>query len=171
MKILLPALALVLAVNANAQTKSWFEGQHSGVKEPMAAAIQNPQQWREIWRRHDAADPVPDVDFTKQSVVVVFLGETKTAGVTVTVVVQQDPLDPNRINVFYRRNAVNKGVSAQVHCEPYAIVKVPRAAVIDVERDGGDVGVPERGSPQAKPKRDTKKFHILIKGLENPSFE
>jgi hypothetical protein len=170
MKIPLSALALILAVNANAQTKSWLEGQHSGVKEPLAVAIQNPQQWSEIWHRHDASEPVPDVDFTKQSVVVVFLGETKTAGVKVTVVVQPDPLDSNRINVFYRLTAGNKGLSAQVRCEPYAMIKIPRAAVIDVEREG-QVGVPENGSPQAKPKRDKRKFHILIKGLESPSFE
>ena len=171
MKTLLAALALILAVNANAQTKSWLEGQHSGVKEPMAVAVQNLKEWSEIWRRHDASEPVPDVDFTKQSVVVVFLGETETAGVKVTVVVQRDPLDANRINVFYRRSETKNRVSAQVHCEPYAMVKVPRAAVIDVERDGGQVSIPERSNPPETPKRDERKLHILIKGLENPSFE
>jgi hypothetical protein len=64
MKTLLSALVLILAANASAQTKSWKEGQHSGVKAPMAVAVQDPQKWGEIWREHDASDPVPEVDFT-----------------------------------------------------------------------------------------------------------
>ena len=169
MKILLSVLALILAVNANAQTKSWLEGQHSGVKEPMAVAISDPQKWDEVWRLHDASAPAPEVDFTKQSVVVVFLGRTETAGVKVTVVVQQDPLDSSRINVFYRRTAAKKGFSAPVQCEPYAMVKVPRAAVIAVEQDGS-VGIPERANPPA-PARDDTKVRALIKDLEQPFFD
>jgi hypothetical protein len=170
MKNLLSAAVLILAVNASAQTKTWLEGQHSGVKQPMAVAIQDPQKWGEIWREHDASDPVPAVDFTKQSVVVVFLGLTETSGVKVTLVVQQDPLDSGRINVFYRQTAVKKAFSAQVQCEPYAMVKVPRAAVIDVEPDSR-MSVPERANPPAAPKLDDQKVHVLTQRLANPSFD
>jgi hypothetical protein len=170
MKTLLSALALLLAINASAQTKSWLEGQHSGVKEPMAVAIQDPQKWSEVWRAHDAADPVPVVDFTKQSVVVVFLGKTEIGGVKITLVVQQDALDSNRINVFYRQTAIKKGFATQVESEPYAMVKVPRAQVIDVEADG-KVGVPERANPPAAPKHDDQKVRALMDCAVNPSFE
>ena len=170
MKNLLAAALLTLAVNASAQTKTWLEGQHSGVKQPMAVAIQDPQKWVEIWREHDASDPVPAVDFTKQSVVVVFLGLTETAGVKVTLVVQQDPLDSNRINVFYRETAIKKGLSALVQCEPYAMVKVPRATVIDIEPDAR-MSAPERANPPAAPRLDDKKVHALTQNLVDPSFD
>lgn len=173
MKKLLAALALILAVNASAQqqTKSWLEGQHSGVKEPLAVAVQNPQEWDAIWKQHAGDEPKPDVDFSRTSVVVVFLGQTETAGVKVTVVVQPDPIDSNRINVFYRRTATKKAMSAQVECQPYAMVKVPRVAVIDIEPDA-PVGIPERAGAPAASKNDAgKRVKAMLERLEHPSFE
>jgi hypothetical protein len=177
MKNLLAALALIAAVNASAQVqtqpKTWIEGQHSGVKEPMAVAVKDAQKWNEIWRQHDASKPAPEVDFTQTSVVVVFLGETETAGIKVTIVVQQDPLDATRINVFYRRTASKKGFSAQVQSEPYAIVKVPRAVTIDVEADA-PVSIPEpRKTPPATPKYDDKRVKALMDSIkvESLSFD
>jgi hypothetical protein len=168
MKILLAALALILSVSANAQSWERLEGRHSGVTVPMAAAVQDSQKWAEIWRQHDATAPIPEVDFSKESVVVVFSGRHQTAGVTITVVVQKDPLDDNRLNVFYRETVTNKGFSAQVQCEPYTIVKVPKAAVIDVEKDGV-VKIPEQNRAPA-PKRDDRKMKALIDSLEAPNF-
>ncbi len=147
MKNLLALVALLLAASASAQVtaptpKPFLEGQHSGVKEPMAVAVQDSAKWEEIWRQHDASTPAPQVDFSKQNVVVVFLGQTETAGVKVTIVVQQDPIDSTRINVFYRQTVIKKGFAAQVECQPFAIVKVPRTATIDIEADA-PVSIPE----------------------------
>jgi hypothetical protein len=153
-----------------AQNWDKIEGQHSGVATPLAAAVQDSEKWAQIWREHDASAPVPEVDFSKVSVVVVFLGQTETAGVKVQIVVQQDPLDSTRLNVFYREIVKKGGFAAQVQCTPYAIVKVPRAATIDIEADGV-VRVPEhRDAPAAAPHDDTR-VHALVQGLENPSFD
>ncbi|HEX4046599.1 MAG TPA: hypothetical protein VH309_02125, partial [Elusimicrobiota bacterium] len=145
-------------------------GQHSGVKQPLAVAVQDSTEWQKIWSKHDASDPAPAVDFSKQSVVVVFLGQTETAGIKVTVVVQQDPLDPNRLNVFYRRTVTKKGFSAQVECEPFAMIKVPRADTIDIEQDG-TVSIPERANAPKTPKQDERKIHSLLQAFDNPSFD
>ena len=159
---------LLLAVSARAQNWERLEGQHSGVKETMAVAVQDAQKWAEIWHQHDAAAPIPEVDFSRESVVVVFLGEKRSAGVKVQVVVQKDPLDANRLNVFYREIVTRNGFAAAVICEPFAIVKVPRAATIDVERDAV-VKAPERnGVPAAK--RDDRKMKALLESLEHPDF-
>jgi hypothetical protein len=173
MKKLLAALALILAVNASAQqqTKTWLEGQHSGVKEPLAVAVKDSAKWQEIWKQHAASEPAPQVDFSQTSVVVVFLGRTETAGVKVTVVVQQDPLDSNRLNVFYRRTAAKKGMSAQVECQPYAMIKVPSGATIDIEADA-PVSTPERANaPAAKQAESGKRVKALLERFERPSFE
>ncbi|MDE2142840.1 MAG: protease complex subunit PrcB family protein [Elusimicrobia bacterium] len=168
MKTLLSLLVLTLAVSANAQSWERLEGRHSGVKEPMAQAVQDPQKWAEIWRQHDASAPVPEVDFSKESVVVVFAGRTNTSGLHIQVIVQPDPLDANRVNVFYRETMTSKGFTAQVQCEPFAIVKIPRAAVIDVEKDGV-VKIPEQKRSPA-PKRDERKMKALLESLEAPNF-
>lgn len=167
MKNLLAALALILAVNASAQQKpqTLVEGQHSGVKAPLAVAVQDSQKWTEIWKQHDASAPAPEVDFSRNSVVVVFLGETETAGVKVTVVVQQDPIDSDRLNVFYRRTVTKKGMSAQVECQPYAMVLVPHAATIDIEADA-PVRIPERtAAPAARQAESAKRVKALLEGF------
>jgi hypothetical protein len=169
MKSLLSAFALILAVSASAQPWERLEGQHSGVTETMAVAVQDPAKWAEIWRQHDAHAPVPEVDFTRENVVVVFAGRTQTAGVKIQVVVQPDPLDAGRVNVFYRQTVTSKAFAAQVQSEPFAIVKIPRAAVIDVEKDVA-VRAPERNRAPV-PKRDDRKMKALFQSLEVPNFD
>lgn len=169
MKNFIAAVVLLLAVSARASAWERLEGQHSGVKTSMAAAVQDARSWSEIWRRHDASNPVPEVDFSRESVVVVFLGRTQTAGMKVEVVVQKDPLDSDRLNVFYREIAAPRGFSAQVMCEPFVIVKVPRASVISVEKDGV-VSTPERLAPPAS-SPDTRKLKALGQGLSAPKFD
>jgi hypothetical protein len=171
MKNLLAALALTLAVNAGAQTqtKTLAEGQHSGVKAPMAVAVTDHQKWSEIWKQHDASKSAPAVDFSRNSVVVVFLGQTETAGVKVTIVVQQDPIDSGRLNVFYRRTVSKKGLSAQVESQPYAMVLVPHAATIDIEADA-PVSVPECAVAPAAAQADAaKRVKALLEKF--PIFE
>lgn len=169
MKILLPLIALLLAVSARAQSWERLEGQHSGVKRTLAVAVQDPQKWEEIWRQHDASTPIPQVDFSRENVVVVFLGQKPHAGVKVEVVVQKDPLDDTRLNVFYREVSAKSDFVAAVVCEPYAIVKVPRAAVIDVEKDAV-IRTPER-ERAPKHKRDDRKVKALIESLSIPNFD
>jgi len=170
MKTTLASLALLLAVSASAQVvvDVWqrLEGQHSRMKESLAVAVQSREKWEEIWRRHDPEAPVPQVDFEKESVVVVFIGETARGGVTVDVIVQKDPIDSNRLNVFYREIVTRKSFTTQVECQPFAIVKVPKAATIDVERDGA-VSAPERPAAPANP-RDARKMRGYLERLAAP---
>lgn len=173
--LLLAAALMTAALSASAQvvaTRVWdrLEGQHSGIKETTAVAVKDAQQWQEVWRRHDSVNPAPEVDFSKETVVVIVVGERQTAGTRVEVVVQKDPLDGNRLNVFYREIAAPKrAFSAQVQCHPFAMVKIPKAETIDLERDGA-VSIPERRSAPAQT-LDTRKMRALTEKLESPSFD
>ena len=98
-----------------------------------------------------------------------FLGERQSAGVKVEVVVQQDPLDGSRLNVFYKEVAGRKGFAAQVVCQPFAIVKVPRAATIGVEKNS-TVSIPENAvAPQNT--FDGRKVRALVEGFSALSFD
>lgn len=169
MKIALCAAALMLAVTSDAASWDRLEGSHSGIKQQTAVAVQDARQWEALWSRHDGGNPAPKVDFSKESVIAVFLGERQSAGVKVEVVVQQDPIDASRLNAFYREVAGGKAFSAAVICQPYAIVKVPRAATIGVEKDG-QVSVPENG---LAPRNafDGRKMRALVQGFSSPSFD
>jgi len=169
MKLALSAFALLLAAASHAASWERLEGSHSGIKQQKAVAVQDSRQWEALWRQHDAGNAVPQVDFSKESVVAVFLGERPAAGVTVAVVVQQDPLDGSRLNVFYREVASGKSFSAAVICQPYAFVKVPRAATIGVEKDG-QVSIPESARASRNP-FDGRKMRAVIRNYSGLSFD
>ncbi len=170
MKPALAAIAaLLLSVAASAQTGSWsrLEGQHSKIAQRRAMAVNDATEWAKVWKEHDASAPVPAVDFAKESVVAVFLGETPNTGVKIEIVVQKDMIDVTRLNVFYKEvRSASKSFSAAMICQPYAIVKVPKAAVVSIEADG-KVLSPENPQPVMNPRNESKVRALL----ETPSFD
>lgn len=160
--------ALLLSVSASAQSWTKLEGQHSRIGEARAVAVSDAASWEKVWKEHDASAPVPAVNFSQESVVAVFLGETKAAGVKIEIVVQNDQLDANRLNVFYKEvRSASKGFAAQVVCRPFAMVKVRKAAVVSFEVNGR-VSIPENMAAPKNP-RDDSKVRALLETL--PSFD
>lgn len=163
--------ALLLSVAASAQTVgSWskLEGQRSGIAERRMVAVSDTASWEKVWKEHSAEAPVPAVDFSKESVVAVFLGETRAAGVKIEIVVQNDMIDANRLNVFYKETrSAAKGFSAQVISRPFAMVKVRKAATVSFEANGL-VSIPENMKAPKNP-RDDSKVRALLETL--PSFD
>ena len=160
---------LLLSGAASAQA-DWrtIEGQRSGIRVRRLVTIRDSSEWVSVWKAHQPGAPVPAVDFTKEAVVAVFLGETAKAGVKVVVTVQEDKLD-DRLNVFYKEVAPLKAGSAMVMSSPYAIVKVRKAAVVAFEADA-KIGVPEQGPP-VRNVRDERKVRTLRDTLRAPEFD
>jgi len=163
--------AALLSVAASAQTAgTWdkLEGQHSKIAEARTVAVADAASWEKVWKEHSADAPVPAVDFAKESVVAVFLGETKAAGVKIEIVVQNDSIDANRLNVFYKEvRSASKPFAATMLCHPFAMVKVRKAAVVSFESNGR-MSIPERMKAPKNPRDDTK-FRVLLETL--PSFD
>jgi hypothetical protein len=163
--------ALLLSVAASAEAVgSWskLEGQHSRISERRTVAVTDSASWEKVWKEHDASAPVPAVDFSKESVVAVFLGQTQTAGVKIEIVVQNDMIDSDRLNVFYKEvRSASKAFAAQVICRPFAMVKVRKAAVVSFEVNG-PVSIPESRQAPKNP-RDEAKMRALLEAI--PSFD
>ena len=162
---------LLLSVAASAQViGSWskLEGQHSKIAELRTVAVTDATAWDKVWKEHDASAPVPAVNFNEESVVAVFLGETKTAGVKIEIVVQNDMIDANRLNVFYKEvRPAAKPFAGQMICQPFMMVKVRKASAVSFEANGR-MSIPEKMKAPANP-RDTTKFRALLENL--PSFD
>ncbi|MBI2789269.1 MAG: hypothetical protein HYX59_11355 [Elusimicrobia bacterium] len=163
--------ALLLSVAASAQTAgAWdkLEGQNSRIAQPRTVAVSDKTAWEQVWKEHSAQAPAPSVDFSKESVVAVFLGETRAAGVKIEIVVQNDMIDANRLNVFYKEiRSAAKPFAAQVICRPFAMVKVRKAGTVSFEADGR-VSIPENRTAPKNP-RDDSKVRALLETL--PSFD
>lgn len=163
--------AALLSVSASAQVPgSWakLEGQNSRIVDARTVAVADAASWEKVWKEH-SEEAVPAVDFSKESVVAVFLGETRTAGVKIEIVVQNDMIDSNRLNVFYKKvRPASKPFAAMKICQPFAMMKVRKAAVVSFEADTL-VSIPvEKTKAPANP-RDNTKFRALLETL--PSFD
>lgn len=168
MKNALLGLAL-LAAAAPAAAWDRLDGQYSGVRNFHTQAVQDEAAWKELWARHAPGQPVPEVQFDREQVAAVFLGQTLQAGVKVDVTVSPDPLDASRIVVFYKSVKSGRAFGATVISHPFVIVKTRRAAAVVFE-ENARVSIPEADRKPANPV-DGRRLNILIETLSVPSFD
>jgi hypothetical protein len=103
----------------------------SGQNSPSTAARQvvarSAQEWESLWRSVSPTRAMPAVDFSKDMVVGVFLGQRPTAGYGVQIVRTRE--DRGNLIVDYRETRPPAGtMSAQVITAPYQIATVPKFA-------------------------------------------
>jgi hypothetical protein len=56
------------------------EGQGSSIDDPLEVTVRTGAEWKVLWQKHARDQKMPAVDFTKFTVVGVFMGERTTGG-------------------------------------------------------------------------------------------
>ena len=110
------------------ETRMWV-GTSSGIHDARRTVVRTPEEWKELWTRHAGerlpSDPVPEIDWTRDMVVAVVLGDRPTAGygVDITRVAEED----GKLVVRSHATAPKPGsVQAQVVTSPFVFRTVPR---------------------------------------------
>lgn len=137
MKIALTLLALLtLALPARAQEMR-LAGQRSEIKDARMVVARTAEEFQALWKQHNPAQAAPAVDFDKQIVVAVFLGERRTGGTKVELTLMNDPLDSTKLVVFYKEVAPQRSsFSTQVVSSPFEIRAVSKSyAAVTFERN------------------------------------
>lgn len=179
--LILAAATLLAAASAQAQSfeKNPIQGQSSAIREQRTVVVRTEQEWKSLWVQHSGTEQAPAVDFSREMVVGVFLGERRTAGYKVAVVIQPDPMDSNKIVVFYREIVPAKsGFAAEVVSRPYVLVKVKIRKTVSFEVDQR-CSVPEGEGRKTAPKAITPDGKVrmdkVVEGLgafgDAPSFD
>ena len=119
---------LALVVAAAMQTgalETIVRDNMSGVEDARQAAAKTDAEWSKLWRAHNAAAPVPKVDFSKRMVVAVFLGTRPSAGYAVEITGTK--ADGKTLIVEWREFPPKPGnLSAQVLTSPAHLVTIPK---------------------------------------------
>lgn len=127
MKFFLLAVSILLS-SLPLSAKDWerLSGDESSVSSPFAVAVDDADAWKDLWGRHQAANPAPQVDFNHERVIAVFAGERPTAGYSVQAMVE--PIDPpGAVSVRYRvKGPAPDAMAADVMTRPYLMIKVAR---------------------------------------------
>lgn len=104
-------------------------GTHSGVRDARKLVIRDALTWGALWSEHTFGQvpppPLPPVDFAREMVIAVFLGEKPTSGYAAEIV--EIRLTAEGLLVRVKATIPPSGVPLlQVLTQPFHIVKVPR---------------------------------------------
>ena len=120
-----------IAIAATAASRVTFQtllkGYRSAVREPLQAAARNQADWKALWGKHVSTEPnapaLPAVDFSREIVVAVFLGEKPTGGhdIEITNVEQRDG---NLTVSFIEKSPPPGGLVTQAFTQPFHMVRV-----------------------------------------------
>ena len=100
-------------------------GEQSNIDTPAETIVRTAAQWNALWRRHASeGQPRPAVDFTRSTIVAVFLGSRSTAGYSVEITKVER--DGTALIVTYREERPKAdAILAQMLTMPYHIVRLP----------------------------------------------
>lgn len=135
MKNALVLLALTLAMPVGAQSFERLAGQYSEIKEKRTAVAKRADEWQKLWAEHNPNQPAPALDFDRVMVVAVFLGEQRRGGTKVELTVMADPLNAEKVVVFYKEVAPAKPAMTQVVARPFEMRVIPKADSVAFEAD------------------------------------
>ena len=123
MKLVAAIAVAALLQTAGVPVRVIDQGSQSGIEEARRVVVTTPEQFAGLWREH-STHPQPAVDFSRESVVGLFLGTRQTAGYAVEIVsVSQGGTGTV---VSYRERTPSPGsITAQVLTFPFVIAAVP----------------------------------------------
>ncbi len=135
MSVALIAFAIAFGVSADGfgedvrvPFETIMQGQHAGRTEPGKIVVDSQVDlerfWRQIQIRGDDYGEPPEVSFTEETVIVLFMGRRNTGGYSIEV--DEVRAEPERVTVFYREYAPAPGDAViQVLTSPFHVVRIP----------------------------------------------
>jgi hypothetical protein len=116
-----------LTVDTSFQTV--VKGARSGVRDPLQIVIRSQAEWDALWKRHVSIEtnppPPPAIDFNKQIVIGVFLGEKPTGGYDVEIT-RAEQSDGALVLHYREKSPLPGSIAIQVLTQPFHIIQVVR---------------------------------------------
>lgn len=111
------------------------KGYRSGIREPLQIVVRNQDEWNAIWKRHSSIDKnprsAPSIDFNREMVVGIFLGEKNTGGYEVEILRGEE--QNSSLYFYYREKSPPAGaIVTQVVTQPFHLVKVAKHENVQV---------------------------------------
>jgi hypothetical protein len=104
-----------------------LKGHRSGVSESVQIVARSQSEWSALWKRHAAIEsnppPLPAIDFSKEIVVAVFLGEKPTGGHDIEIMSMEQNNDVLLVS-FVEKSPPPGGLATQALTQPFHIVRV-----------------------------------------------
>ncbi len=128
------AIAGLAMTQSGAAPRTVEKGEQSAIDEPKQVLVRTDPEWADLWRQHAGTRARPQIDFTKESVVAVFMGSRPNAGFSTAIVSATE--GGGALIVRYTETRPPRGaISAQVLTFPFHIVAIPKVTAANVRFD------------------------------------
>jgi hypothetical protein len=126
------ALLLAVVLQASLPMRSIEKGVTSNMDDARQATARSADEWAKLWNLHAGERTRPNVDFSRDVVVAVFMGTRPTAGFSIEIVgVRED--GPALVVSYKETRPAPDSVAAQVLTSPFHIVAVPKGTTTIVK--------------------------------------
>lgn len=101
------------------------QGGISGIRTGKTLAIRDDATWREIWIQHKRGSTPPAIDFSKQMVIAIFVGERRTGGYSVKI--KDITTESGGLRVTYEESRPGRGCMATMAITyPFQIIRLAK---------------------------------------------
>ena len=140
-------------VEAEVPILQTWSGGHSNVKKAGNLIIRDAKAWKEQWAKINSnrmpQPPLPKVDFDKQMLIVLFMGEKTTGGHSISVASIRDT--GKQIEVAVKRKSPPPGgMSIMVMTQPYCIVAIAKTDKPITFKEAKDAKTPGKAGKPGK---------------------
>jgi hypothetical protein len=113
------------------------EGQQSSIEKRREVVVRTAADWKALWKEHATDQPLPAVDFSKSTVVGVFLGVRNTGGYKATIS-SIDRDGKNLVVTWREEQPARDAIVTQMLTFPYHLVRIDEtsADVVTFRRSG-----------------------------------
>jgi hypothetical protein len=127
--------AVKASMQASLPITTVVRGSSSQILQPRQVVVQNADAWRALWKEHSATPLPADIpDFTRETIVAVFLGQRPTAGYAVEITGVRAE-GGGFVAEYVERKPPSNASTAQVLTSPFHIVRIPTTGAPIVFRE------------------------------------
>jgi hypothetical protein len=126
-------ILVVIAMSAQAQgPRTVAKGDQSNIDSAKQVVVRTEAEWTQLWRQHAPDRPQPPIDFSKETVIALFMGSRPNAGFS-TAVVSATEGGGALIVRYTETRPPRDAITAQVITFPYHIAAIPKATATNVK--------------------------------------
>jgi len=126
---------ILMATFISAQTsgpRTIEKGDQSNIDDAKQVVVRADDEWTRLWQQHAPDRPKPAIDFSKETVIGIFMGSRPNAGFTTAVVSATEGGGALVIRYTETRPAPGT-LTAQILTFPYHLVAIPKATATNVK--------------------------------------
>jgi hypothetical protein len=109
-----------------------LKGRYSAVRQRLVLVIRLQAEWETLWHAHSSSavskQKPPMVDFDREMIVAVFLGERRTGGHSIAIKTVEEEPDTADLKVYYSEVSPPPNSLVTQALTPFHMIKLPRKA-------------------------------------------